>query len=82
MAVNTVIDGRTIGEDGVWVPNEGDTEQLIVWIWKMVIWYRTWKALQRKITRSLLPVRQPLDPLGKCDPLKRQGKLCTVQYKW
>ena len=26
MAVNTVIDGRTIGEDGVWVPNEGDTE--------------------------------------------------------
>ena len=26
MAVNTVIDGRTIGADGVWVPNEGDTE--------------------------------------------------------
>ena len=26
MAVKTVIDGRTIGEDGVWVPNEGDTE--------------------------------------------------------
>ena len=26
MAVSTVIDGRTIGADGVWVPNEGDTE--------------------------------------------------------
>ena len=26
MAVNTVIDGRTIGADGVWVLNEGDTE--------------------------------------------------------
>lgn len=65
MAVNTVIDGRTIGEDGVWVPNEEIQSQLIVWIWKMVIWYRTWKALQRKITRSLLPVRQPLDPAGE-----------------
>lgn len=65
MAVNTVIDGRTIGEDGVWVPNEGDTEPANSMDLEMVIWYRTWKALQRKITRSLLPVRQPLDPAGE-----------------
>lgn len=61
MAVNTVIDGRTIGEDGVWVPNEGDTEPANSMVWKMVTWYRTWRHTKKDYT-IIAPVRQPLDP--------------------
>ena len=60
-----MIDGRTIGEDGVWVPNEGDTEPANSMDLENGYLVQNLEGLQRKITRSLLPVRQPLDPAGE-----------------
>ena len=82
MAVNTVIDGRTIGTDGVWVPEEGAVEPLTALICLPSSWFKIWKEFPQRDIRSSHRPEPEAGSAGIMDgPAEGKRKPCNLQYQ-